>query len=117
MIEYGSSDHEQLMKCLRSAQSVDEVTYPAPPQQALWPLDDDLPRSVACTIHQGPNVTSMDFHPSHHTLLTVGCSNGEISLWEVGMRRGWCQSHSSYGIWLLVQFYFRLVLLKIHQCL
>ncbi|XVE65573.1 hypothetical protein DITRI_Ditri08aG0010600 [Diplodiscus trichospermus] len=85
MIEYGSSDHEQLVKRLRSAQSFDEVTYPAPPQQALWSLDD-LPRTVACTIHQGSNVTSMDFHPSHHTLLTVGCSNGEISLWEVGMR-------------------------------
>ncbi|XP_022722527.1 topless-related protein 2-like isoform X4 [Durio zibethinus] len=85
MIEYGSTDHEQLMKRLRSAQFVDEVTYPPPPQQASWSLDD-LPRSVACAIHQGSNVTSMDFHPSHHTLLTVGCSNGEISLWEVGMR-------------------------------
>ncbi|TYH01743.1 hypothetical protein ES288_A09G084400v1 [Gossypium darwinii] len=85
MTEYGSTDHEQLMKRLRSAQSVDEVTYPAPPQQASLSLDD-LPRSVACTIHQGSNVTSMDFHPTHHTLLTVGCSNGEISLWEVGMR-------------------------------
>ncbi|KAK8619660.1 hypothetical protein V6N13_135942 [Hibiscus sabdariffa] len=85
MTEYGSSDHEQLMKRLRSTQSVDEVTYPSPSQQASW-SHDDLPRSVACTIHQGSNVTSMDFHPSHHTLLTVGCSNGEISLWEVGMR-------------------------------
>ncbi|XVF62520.1 hypothetical protein PTKIN_Ptkin09bG0014900 [Pterospermum kingtungense] len=84
MIEYGSADHEQLMKRLRTVQSVDEVTYPAP-QQASWSLDD-LPRSVACTIHQGSNVTSMDFHPSHLTLLAVGCSNGEISLWEVGMR-------------------------------
>ncbi|XVF28270.1 hypothetical protein REPUB_Repub15cG0015300 [Reevesia pubescens] len=84
MIEYGSNDHEQLMKRLRTAQSVDEVTYPAP-QQASW-SPDDLPRTVACTIHQGSNVTSMDFHPSHHTLLTVGCSNGDISLWEVGTR-------------------------------
>ncbi|XP_007035675.2 PREDICTED: topless-related protein 2 isoform X3 [Theobroma cacao] len=85
MIEYGSTDHEHLMKRLRTAQSVDEVTYPAPPQQASWSLDD-LPRSVACTIHQGSNVTSMDFHPSHDTLLAVGCSNGEISLWELSMR-------------------------------
>ncbi|XP_038991993.1 topless-related protein 2-like [Hibiscus syriacus] len=85
MTEYGSSEHERLMKRLRSGQSVDEVTYPAPSQQASWSLDD-LPRLVACTIHQGSNVTSMDFHPSHHTLLTVGCSNGEISLWEVGTR-------------------------------
>ncbi|XP_022760612.1 topless-related protein 2-like [Durio zibethinus] len=85
MIDYGSPDHEHLMKRFRSAQSVDEVTYPAPPQQASLSLDD-LPRTVACTIHQGSNVTSMDFHPSHHALLTVGCSNGEISLWDVGMR-------------------------------
>ncbi|PPS20572.1 hypothetical protein GOBAR_AA00035 [Gossypium barbadense] len=85
MVEYGSTDHEHLMKRLRSAQSIDEVTYPAPPQHASWSLDD-LPKSVACTIHQGSNVTSMDFHPFHHTLLTVGCSNGEISLWEVSKR-------------------------------
>ncbi|KAE8717763.1 hypothetical protein F3Y22_tig00110020pilonHSYRG00007 [Hibiscus syriacus] len=72
-------------KRLRSAQSVGEVTYPAPAHQASWSIDD-LPKSVACTIHQGSNATSMDFHPSHHSLLTVGCSNGEISLWELGKR-------------------------------
>ncbi|KAE8736027.1 TOPLESS-related 2 isoform 3 [Hibiscus syriacus] len=61
------------------------VTYPAPAHQASGSIDD-LPKSVACTIHQGSNVTSMDFHPYYHTLLTVGCSNGEISLWELGKR-------------------------------
>lgn len=45
-----------------------QVTYPVPPQQATWSLDD-LPRTVACTMHQGSSVVSMDFHPSHHTLL------------------------------------------------
>ena len=30
---------------------------------------DDLPMKVACTLSQGSNVTSMDFHPSRHTLL------------------------------------------------
>ncbi|KAE8677766.1 Protein TOPLESS [Hibiscus syriacus] len=68
----------------RPAPSVEEVTYPAPRQQA-WSLDD-LPRTVAFTMHQGSMVTSMDFHPSHHTLLLVGSSNGEITLWELGMR-------------------------------
>ena len=74
------------MKQLRFVQYVDEVTYPVPRQQASWSLDD-LPRSIACAIHQGSNMTSMDFHPSHHMLLLVGCSNGEISLWEVGMQK------------------------------
>ncbi|GMP62423.1 hypothetical protein CsSME_00024535 [Camellia sinensis var. sinensis] len=37
-------------------------------------------------MHQGSVVNSMDFHPSHHTLLLVGFATGEIMLWEVGMR-------------------------------
>ncbi|XP_061369331.1 topless-related protein 2-like isoform X1 [Gastrolobium bilobum] len=85
MMDYQNNDHEQLMKRLRSAQSVDEVTYPAPPQQASW-SPDDLPRTVVCTLHQGPTVTTMDFHPSLHSLLAVGCANGDISLWEAGLR-------------------------------
>ncbi|XP_057415729.1 topless-related protein 2 [Lotus japonicus] len=85
MMDYQNADHDHLMKRLRSAPSVDEVTYPAPPQQASWSLDD-LPRAVVCTLHQGSTVTSMDFHPAHHSLLAVGCGNGEISLWEAGLR-------------------------------
>jgi WD40 repeat protein len=85
MMDYQSSEHEQLIKRLRTAQSVDEVTYPAPLQQVSRSLDD-LPRIVARNIHQGSTVTSMDFHPSHQTLLAVGCSNGEIALWEVGLQ-------------------------------
>ncbi|KAK6288571.1 hypothetical protein POUND7_000112 [Theobroma cacao] len=50
-----------------------------------WSLDD-LPTTVALTMHQGSTVTSMDFHPSNHTLLLVGSANGEITLWELGMR-------------------------------
>ncbi|XP_041017427.1 topless-related protein 3-like isoform X1 [Juglans microcarpa x Juglans regia] len=82
MVDYQSTDHEQLMKRLRPAQSVEEVTYPTQRQQAPWSLDD-LPRTVAMTIHQGSIVTSMDFHPSHQTLLLVGSNNGEITLWEI----------------------------------
>ncbi|XBH96082.1 hypothetical protein VPH35_086545 [Triticum aestivum] len=47
---------------------------------------DDLPMKVACTLSQGSNVTSMDFHPSRHTLLLVGSANGEFTLWEISMR-------------------------------
>ncbi|XP_044949627.1 protein TPR1-like [Hordeum vulgare subsp. vulgare] len=45
---------------------------------------DDLPMKVACTLSHGSNVTSMDFHPSRHTLLLVGSANGEFTLWEIG---------------------------------
>ncbi|MCL7045340.1 hypothetical protein MKW94_008572 [Papaver nudicaule] len=79
-------DHEQLMKRLRSSgHPVDEVTYPAPLAQASW-SPDDLPSTVASNLHQGSDVTTMDFHPSHQTLLLVGSANGEVTLWEIGMR-------------------------------
>lgn len=84
LVDYQNPDHELLMKRLRPAPSVEEVTYPTPRQQA-WSLDD-LPRTVALTLHQGSMVTSMDFHPTNHTLLLVGSANGEITLWELGMR-------------------------------
>ncbi|KAE9610024.1 putative transcription factor WD40-like family [Lupinus albus] len=85
MMDYHNADHEQMTKRLKLSQSVDEVTYPAPPQQASYSLDD-IPRTVVCTLHQGTTVTSMDFHPSVHSLLAVGCINGELSLWEAGLR-------------------------------
>lgn len=85
MLDYQNPDHEQLMKRLRPAQSVEEVTYPTPPRHQTW-SQDDLPRTVAFALHQGSAVTSMDFHPSHHTLLLVGSTSAEITLWEVGLR-------------------------------
>ncbi|KAL1545997.1 Topless-related protein 3 [Salvia divinorum] len=96
MLEYQNADHEQLMKRLRPAQSVEEVTYPTVRQQASWSLDD-LPRTVAFTLHQGSGVTSMDFHPSHQTLLLVGCNSGEITLWEAGIREKLCSK--PFKIW------------------
>ncbi|KAJ6974217.1 hypothetical protein D5086_024031 [Populus alba] len=81
IVDYQNPDHE-LMKRLRPAQSVEEATYPASRQQASWSLED-LPRTVAFALHQGSTVTSMDFHPSQHTLLLVGSVNGEITLWEL----------------------------------
>ncbi|CAN6468618.1 unnamed protein product [Victoria cruziana] len=84
--DYQSADSEQLMKRLRPAAApIDEVSYPAPVSQPSWSLED-LPRTVARNISQGSTVTSMDFHPTHQTLLLVGSSNGEITLWEVGSR-------------------------------
>lgn len=85
MLDYQNPDHEQLMKRLRPGQSVEEVSFAKPRHQASW-SQDDLPRTVALTLHQGSAVTSMDFHPSHHTLLLVGSASGDITLWEVGLR-------------------------------
>nr|XP_009421409.1 PREDICTED: protein TPR1-like isoform X1 [Musa acuminata subsp. malaccensis] len=86
MSDYQNVESEQLMKRLRpGSHPVDEVTYPAALPQVTWSLDD-LPRVVACSLTQGSNVTSMDFHPSHHTVLLVGSVNGEITLWEIGLR-------------------------------
>ncbi|XP_057962762.1 topless-related protein 3-like isoform X2 [Malania oleifera] len=85
MVDYQNPDHEHLMKRLRPAQSIEEVTYPTARQQAPFSLDD-LPRTVAFTLHQGSTVTSMDFHPLHHTLLLVGARSGEITLWEIALR-------------------------------
>ncbi|XP_004495685.1 topless-related protein 3-like isoform X2 [Cicer arietinum] len=84
IVDYQSADHDQLMKRLRPGHSVEEVSYPVA-RQTSWSLDD-LPRTVAMTLHQGSSVTSMDFHPSHHTLLLVGSNNGEITLWELSLR-------------------------------
>lgn len=112
VVDYPNPDHEQLMKRLRPAQSVEEVTvtlfyfcycftnanmgmffqdfcghsnffyfqvtYPTPRQQASWSLDD-LPTKVALTMHQSSTVTSMDFHPSHHTTL-LGVKIGLLPL-------------------------------------
>ncbi|KAI4378064.1 hypothetical protein MLD38_015602 [Melastoma candidum] len=85
MVDYQSLDHEQLMKRLRPSQSVEEVTYPITRQPTSWSIDD-LPRKVATTLHQGAVISSLDFHPSHLTVLLVGCGNGDISLWELVSR-------------------------------
>ncbi|KAF7817952.1 topless-related protein 3-like [Senna tora] len=86
LVDYQNPDHEQLMKRLRPAHSVDEVSYPTARHDSYSLSMDDIPRMVAMTLHQGSSVTSMDFHPSHHMLLLVGSNNGEITLWEIGLR-------------------------------
>ncbi|XP_042752545.1 topless-related protein 3 isoform X1 [Lactuca sativa] len=94
--EYQSPDHEQLMKRLRPSQPVEEVTYQSTRQQVSWSMED-LPRTVAFSMHQGSTVTTMDFHPSHQTLLLVGSVNGDITIWEVGSREK--LTSKSFKIW------------------
>ncbi|XP_062098060.1 topless-related protein 1-like [Humulus lupulus] len=47
---------------------------------------DDFPKTVARLLDQGSVTTTMDFHPTQHTLLLVGNIVGNISLWEVSSR-------------------------------
>ncbi|KAF8015963.1 hypothetical protein BT93_H1495 [Corymbia citriodora subsp. variegata] len=96
MVDYQNPDHEQLMKRLRPAQSVEEVTYPISRPQASW-SPDDLPKTVAFTVHQGSAITSMDFHPVHLTVLLVGCANGEITLWELGSKEN--RVSKAFRVW------------------
>ncbi|PWZ11031.1 Protein TPR1 [Zea mays] len=85
LTDYQSAESEQLMKRLRpGGHGIDEATYPAPIPQPAWSVDD-LPRRVACSLSHGSNVTSMDFHPTRHTLLLVGSANGEFTLYEIGL--------------------------------
>ncbi|XP_078434673.1 topless-related protein 2-like [Wolffia australiana] len=102
----------------------DATHLPFPTQRMLLPLTApyqiapestrslaDFPRAVVRTINQGSMVTSMDFHPSHHTFilgkqnlvtlylriynsileiihyfLLVGTESAAIALWEIALR-------------------------------
>ncbi|XP_057969141.1 topless-related protein 4-like isoform X2 [Malania oleifera] len=46
----------------------------------------DLPKTVMVNLTQGSAVKSMDFNPVQQTLLLVGTSIGDITVWEVGSR-------------------------------
>uniref|UniRef100_A0A8R7QPZ0 F-box domain-containing protein n=2 Tax=Triticum urartu TaxID=4572 RepID=A0A8R7QPZ0_TRIUA len=63
---------------------MEQLSPSGPVPQPSWSLDI-IPTKVACTLSQGSNVTSMDFHPCH-TLLLVGSANGEFTIWEIGTR-------------------------------
>ncbi|KAK9919923.1 hypothetical protein M0R45_028497 [Rubus argutus] len=80
------TENENLEKQLGHVRSNSEGMSQTSRLQASWSVDA-LPRTVAFTLRQGSTVTSMDFHPSHHILLLVGSSSGEISLWELGLRQ------------------------------
>ncbi|CAH8324592.1 unnamed protein product [Eruca vesicaria subsp. sativa] len=74
VVDYQNPDHE-LMNRLR----------PTHLQHAPLSLED-LPLKAALACHQGSIVTSMEFHPMQNTLLLVGSSTGEITLWELASR-------------------------------
>lgn len=70
----------------RSSGILDEetstVTYP---DQSHLPLSlaNNLPRTVARTLHEETSPTSMDFHPVQQTVLLVGTCSGDVRLWNV----------------------------------
>ncbi|KAE8732576.1 Topless-related protein 4 [Hibiscus syriacus] len=58
-----------------------------PSQNGLqFNMAEELPKTVARTLNQGSDTTSMDFHPVQQTLLLAGTNIGDISLWEVSSR-------------------------------
>lgn len=69
-----SNDIDQEMRPIPSSQAVEEArelvqapyTFEPTP---VNPLFDQLPRTVVCKLHQGSNVTSMEFHPFIHSIL------------------------------------------------
>ncbi|XP_051135670.1 topless-related protein 4 isoform X2 [Andrographis paniculata] len=58
------------------------VVYPGQSHAYTYSADD-LPKTVVANLSQGSVVKSMDFSPADPTILLVGTSTGEISLWEV----------------------------------
>ncbi|PRQ26695.1 putative transcription factor WD40-like family [Rosa chinensis] len=61
---------------------VNPVHVPSPAFNAI----DEFPKAVARILNQGSVPTSMDFHPLQQTILLVGTSMGDISVWEVSSR-------------------------------
>ncbi|KAK1434049.1 hypothetical protein QVD17_10967 [Tagetes erecta] len=58
---------------------------------------DELPKNVISIINQGSEVKTMDFHPQYQTLLLVGTSTGDISIWEIGSKMR--IAYSNFSIW------------------
>ncbi|CDP11737.1 unnamed protein product [Coffea canephora] len=92
-----TADSDHLMKRLRVGQS-DEVSFSGSTHSPNIHSPDDLPKTVACNLSQGPNVMSLDFHPQQQTVLLVGTNVGDISIWEVGSRERLLIKISKFGI-------------------
>ncbi|KAG1327125.1 hypothetical protein COCNU_01G010590 [Cocos nucifera] len=73
----------------------------APSQHALG----ELPRTVAMTLNQDSAVTSMDFHPAQPTILLVGTTAGEISLWNVASMERIAHISFEISIFILTWFF------------
>ncbi|KAI5446464.1 topless-related protein 2 [Lathyrus oleraceus] len=87
LVDHQSKDLDPRMRLLPNNNALQAVqaayTFTSPPIPKWF---DELPRTVFCKLHQGSTVTSMEFHPSRHSILAVGSANGEISLWETKRR-------------------------------
>ncbi|XP_020102466.1 topless-related protein 4-like [Ananas comosus] len=73
---------------LNATYSPTEVSSTLPTQRSQRPRHslDVLPRTVIMTLIQGSLVSTMDFNPAHPTVLLVGTSTGEISVWDLTVR-------------------------------
>ncbi|KAF4388353.1 hypothetical protein G4B88_013190 [Cannabis sativa] len=85
----GPGDSVDAMK-MRPPRNSEQTMFPGNiPGQSnneILNLTDDFPKTAARSLDQRSVTTSMDFHPTQHTLLLVGNIVGDISLWEVGSR-------------------------------
>ncbi|KAJ7966212.1 Protein TOPLESS [Quillaja saponaria] len=95
-VGYGGLTHQAISKSIRDTDDMHNMRLPVVQDRMMQPVanptqshnstfcaHDELPKSVARTMNQGSALTSMDFHPLQQTLLLVGTSIGDISLWEV----------------------------------
>ncbi|XP_038984116.1 protein TPR3-like isoform X2 [Phoenix dactylifera] len=109
-MDYHTADSEHVIKRPRPMGISEEVGMPTALNQGTLALPvgysgiargqhsfDELPRNVAMTLNQGSAVTSMDFHPVQLTILLVGTTTGDISLWDVASRER--ISHKSFKVW------------------
>ncbi|RHN74443.1 putative transcription factor WD40-like family [Medicago truncatula] len=109
-MDYQSNDRVQQLRPLLAAESVEkhysigtslqagQVASTVTPQPSPR-LFDEIPRTVVWELNQGSTVKSMEFHPTNHSILAVGCENGEISLWEARMKEKLISK--SFNIWNL----------------
>ncbi|CAA6667022.1 unnamed protein product [Spirodela intermedia] len=89
-IDY-QADSEHLMKRMRTMSFAGHVHHPNVYSH------EDLPRTVVRALHQGSNAMSLDFHPQQQTILLVGTSIGDITIWEVGSRER--IAHRGFKVW------------------
>ncbi|XVE89075.1 hypothetical protein DITRI_Ditri19aG0121100 [Diplodiscus trichospermus] len=95
-MDYQTADSENILKRPRPFGISEEinnipvnilpVTYPGQSHAHTLYSSEDLPKNVFSDLNQGSVIKSMDFHPMRQTLLLVGTSIGDITIWEVGSR-------------------------------
>ncbi|XP_039686895.1 topless-related protein 2 [Medicago truncatula] len=105
-----SNDRVQQLRRFLAAESVEEhysngtslqagqVASTVTPQPTTR-LFDEIPQTVVWELNQGSTVKTMEFHPTIHSILAVGCENGEISLWDARIKEKLIAK--SFNIWNL----------------